>query len=309
VKNTSLNLANLVGKFAVTSQTTEDETTVNWTINAEGKLVNNAALNGTIISSIDELKSFFNATNDVYELGEGTYVLGNNIELDYPLYILDGKDITIGANTNIELSASFTDNNLIFIETGALTLGNGAGCLTLKHTSDNKSTIALNGVYGELTLENNCAITGSQYCAIEVLRGSVTMNGGEIYGNKYTGTKTQSSAVTFAEGDNIYGYFYGGRIYNNETSTSGGAIAIMTTNANSVYFSISKTEIYSNTAAGDGGGVYSKNSNLYIYSDAKIYDNVVKGANQGASIFVTEENIFYLDDISHGEHYTQNIGI
>ena len=306
---TGVTLSNdIVGRFAVTPQTTEDGTTVNWTIDTEGKLVNNAALNGTIISSIDELKSFFNVTNYVYELGEGTYVLGNNIELDYPLYISGSKNVIIGANTNIELSASFTNNNLIIIETGTLTLGNGAGCLTLKHTSNNKSTIALNGGDGVLTLENNCAITGSQYCAIEVLQGSVYMNGGEIYGNKYTGTKTQSSAVTFGEGGIIYGYFSGGKIYNNETSTSGGAIAIMTTNVNSVCFTIDNTEIYSNTAAGYGGGVYSKNSNLYIYSGAKIYDNVVKGTNQGASIFVTEENIFYLDEISHGEHYTQNIG-
>lgn len=189
-------------------------------------------------------------------------------------------------------------------------MGSGDGVLTLKHEYSTYPTIAS---YGELTLNNNCAITGSNYCAINIYNGNFYMNGGEIYGNKYSGSNIQSSAVnllfTYDSIDSSSAEFYGGKIYNNETTTSGGAIAY--TGDATPYIELTGIEIYNNKANISGGGIYSNTANLFVDSLSKIYDNYVNGTNQGASIFVTEyEGFFYLDYVdTYDIPYTEDIGL
>lgn len=185
-------------------------------------------------------------------------------------------------------------------------MGSGDGVLTLKHEYSTFPTIAS---YGELTLNNNCAITGSNYCAIYVYDGKFIMYGGEIYGNKYSGDEIQSSAVTLSSTDSYSAEFYGGKIYSNETNTSGGAIAY--TGDAMPYIKLTGIEIFNNKALKTGGGIYSNTANLFVDSVSKIYDNYVNDINQGASIFVTEDAgfFFHLDSAyTYDIPYTKNIG-
>ena len=270
------------------------------------------------IQTLSDLYSYYDSTNDCYSLTTGEYVFGNDLELDKPLYIFSGNEVTICSNTNITITSSFSDDNLIYIERqgkdnyGTLTLGNGEGILTLKHEKADFPTIASSG---KLTLNNNCAITGSNYCAINVYDGNFIMNGGEIYGNKFSGSNIQSSAVTlsFTYNSSIEescsAEFYGGKIYDNETNTSGGAIAYI--GDAQPYIELSGIEIFNNKALNTGGGIYSNTATLYVNSKSRIYDNYVNATNQGASIFVTEVggSSFFLDsDFIDVIPYTENIG-
>ena len=267
------------------------------------------------IRSVRDLSTYYDSTNDCYALTTGEYIFGNSFELDYPLYIFSGEEVTIKSNTDVIITSSFSNDNLIFIERksednyGSLTLGNGDGNLILTHANNQYPTIASSG---ELTLEDNCAITGSNYCAIQVYDGDFTMNGGEIYGNKYSGSNLQSAAVTlsFSESsiNDSTAEFYGGKIYNNETNTSGGAIAYV--GEAMPYIELTGIIIYNNKANNNGGGIYSNTANLYIYSESQIYDNYVNGSQQGASIFVEDifyGNYFYMDNEATDTPYTENI--
>ena len=267
------------------------------------------------IRSVRDLSTYYDSTNDCYALTTGEYIFGNSFELNYPLYIFSGEEVTIKSNTDVIITSSFSNDNLIFIERksednyGSLTLGNGDGNLILTHANNQYPTIASSG---ELTLEDNCAITGSNYCAIQVYDGDFTMNGGEIYGNKYSGSNLQSAAVTlsFSESsiNDSTAEFYGGKIYNNETNTSGGAIAYV--GEAMPYIELTGIIIYNNKANNNGGGIYSNTANLYIYSESQIYDNYVNGSQQGASIFVEDifyGNYFYMDNEATDTPYTENI--
>ena len=263
------------------------------------------------IRSVSDLITYYDSTNDCYALTTGEYIFGNSFELDYPLYIFSGEEVTIKSNTDVIITSSFNNDNLIYVDLqdedtyGTLTIGGGDGMLTLKHINNAYSTISS---YGKLTLENNCEITDSQYCAIQVYNGMFYMYGGKIHDNKYTGTNTQSSAITLLFTSNSINdccaEFYGGEIYNNETSTSGGGVAYI--GEAWPYMVFSDVKIYNNKATTSGGGIYSSYE-FTVITGAQIYDNYVNSTNYGASIYVEDNGNFYFGSDMPETPYNQNI--
>lgn len=278
--------------------------------------VQGSSVDDGTIKSVSDLSEYFDSDNEYYALTNGTYVFESDITLDYPIYILSDYSVTLLSNKNVTITSSFENDNLIYVDRtgdeacGKLTLGGGEGTLTLKHVNNTYPTITS---YGDLTLANNCAITESQYCAIQIKNGYFTMTGGEIFNNTYTGTDVQSSAITLDSTDNVYAYFEGGKIYNNKTTTSGGGIMISDNSTMSTIM-IEGVEIYNNSASQNGGGIYSDTPNLYINSPSKIYTNYVNDSDCGASIYVTDYGgtsfYFYLDNEAIITNpYNENIGL
>ena len=282
--------------------------------------VQGSSVDDGTIKSVSDLSDYFDSDNEYYALTTGTYIFGSDITLDYPIYILSDYSVTLLSNKNVTITSSFEDDNLIYVDRtgdevcGKLTLGEGEGTLTLKHVNQTYPTITS---YGDLTLANNCAITESQYCAIQIKNGYFTMTGGEIFNNTYTDTDVQSSAITLDFTDTSYAYFEGGKIYNNKTTTSGGGIMISDNSTMSTIM-IEGVEIYNNSASQNGGGIYSDTPNLYINSPSKIYTNYVNDSDCGASIYVTDAETdydgtsfyFYLDNVAISTNpYNENIDL
>lgn len=261
------------------------------------------------IRTLNDLANYYDSTNECYKLSTGEYIFGDNLTLDKPLYIFSENEVTIKSNTNVTITSSFTNDNLIYVEGnnntwGSLTLGGGNGTLTLKHQSDNFSTISSSG---QFILKDNCSITESKYCAINIYNGNFYMYGGKIYDNKYTGTNTQSAAITLYFDDctdTCSAELLGGEIYNNETSSSGGGISYVKEAI--PYIELNGVKIYNNKAGISGGGIYSE-CPIYITTSSQIYDNYINGIKKGASIDITE-GFFYLDYFDSPETpYTDNI--
>lgn len=282
--------------------------------------VQGSSVDDGTIKSVSDLSDYFDSDNEYYALTTGTYIFGSDITLDYPIYILSDYSVTLLSNKNVTITSSFNNDNLIYVDRtgdeacGKLTLGGGEGTLTLKHVNQTYPTIES---YGDLTLANNCAITESQYCAIQIKNGYFTMTGGEIFNNTYTDTDVQSSAITLDFTDTSYAYFEGGKIYNNKTTTSGGGIMISDNSTMSTIM-IEGVEIYNNSASQNGGGIYSDTPNLYINSPSKIYTNYVNDSDCGASIYVTDAETdydgtsfyFYLDNVAISTNpYNENIDL
>ena len=281
--------------------------------------VQGSSVDDGTIKSVSDLYDYFDSDNEYYALTNGTYIFESDITLDYPIYILSDYSVTLLSNKNVTITSSFNNDNLIYVDrTGAevcgkLTLGGGEGTLTLKHVNQTYPTITS---YGDLTLANNCAITESQYCAIQIKNGDFKMTGGEIFNNTYTGTNVQSSAITLDFTAKSYAYFEGGKIYNNKTTTSGGGIMISDNSTLSTIM-IEGVEIYNNSASQNGGGIYSDTA-IFIYSPSKIYTNYVNDSDCGASIYVTDavtdydESIyyFYIDSEAISTNpYNENIDL
>lgn len=289
------------GKLSTPEATTETQTSTITAKVGEKSIksievsVQGSSVDDGIIKSVSDLYDYFDSDNEYYALTNGTYVFESDITLDYPIYILSDYSVTLLSNKNVTITSSFNNKNLIYVDRkedeacGKLTLGGGEGTLTLKHVNQTYPTIES---YGDLTLANNCAITESQYCAIQIKNGYFTMTGGEIFNNTYTGTNVQSSAITLDSTDNVYAYFEGGKIYNNKTTTSGGGIMISDNSTMSTIM-IEGVEIYNNSASQNGGGIYSDTPNLYINSPSKIYTNYVNDSDCGASIYVTDAETDY----------------
>ena len=282
--------------------------------------VQGSSVDDGTIKSVSDLYDYFDSDNEYYALTNGTYIFESDITLDYPIYILSDYSVTLLSNKNVTITSSFENDNLIYVDRtgdeacGKLTLGGGEGTLTLKHVNQTYPTIES---YGDLTLANNCAITESQYCAIQIKNGYFTMTGGEIFNNTYTDTDVQSSAITLDFTDTSYAYFEGGKIYNNKTTTSGGGIMISDNSTMSTIM-IEGVEIYNNSASQNGGGIYSDTPNLYINSPSKIYTNYVNDSDCGASIYVTDAETdydgtsfyFYLDNVAISTNpYNENIDL
>ena len=301
----------ILGKFTLDNE--------NYVIGSDGSLEAVSSGDDGTIKSVSDLSEYFDSDNECYALTTGTYVFGSDITLDYPIYILSDYSVTLLSNKNVTITSSFKNDNLIYVDRtddntcGILTLGGGEGTLTLKHVT----TYPTIESYGDLTLDNNCAITESQYCAIQIKNGYFTMEGGEIFNNTYTGTNVQSSAITLDFTGTSYAYFEGGKIYNNKTTTSGGGIMISDNSTMSTIM-IEGVEIYNNSASQNGGGIYSDTPNLYINSPSKIYTNYVNDSDCGASIYVTDAETgydgsifyFYLDNEAISTNpYNENIDL
>ncbi|MBQ7881227.1 MAG: hypothetical protein IJ312_00755, partial [Treponema sp.] len=301
-----------IGKFTLDNKI--------YVIGSDGSLEEVSSGDDGTIKSVSDLSKYFDSDNKCYALTSGTYVFGSDITLDYPIYILYDYSVTLLSNKNVTITSSFEDDNLIYVDRtgdevcGKLTLGEGEGTLTLKHVNQTYPTITS---YGDLTLANNCAITESQYCAIQIKNGYFTMTGGEIFNNTYTGTNVQSSAITLDFTDISYASFEGGKIYNNETTTSGGGIMISDNSTLSTIM-IKGVEIYNNSTSQNGGGIYSDTPSLYINSPSKIYTNYVNDSDCGASIYVTDPETdydgtkiyFYLNNETISTNpYNENIGL
>jgi hypothetical protein len=211
-------------------------------------------------------------------LGESTYGSYTNIKGT------DGK----GKAVSITLTTDGTARHLTLNAQGALfwlidgayinlTLeGNAAGILTLRGISANNYAIIENGDENTLTMNTGVTLTGNE----NVSGGSgggvfnsgiFTMNGGEISGNKVSGSGYSAGGGVATDGTFT---MTGGKISNNtvtEDGYSGGGGGVYIVGG---AFTMTGGEISGNIAEGSrGGGVYIEAGQFMMKDSAKISGN------------------------------------
>lgn len=247
-------------------------------------------LSGTLVTDFSSLQSAVDTGT------ASVIIIGEDIELTN--YISITREVTIAANSNVTLTqpsgSGITGHIFSITSTGDLTLGGGAGTLTLTgHNNGNEELIYINK--GTLTLKDKCTITGVTNTqaahAIGIVGGTFNMSGGEI-SNNTAGTAIYADKDTQAS--NIEMNIYGGLIYGNKGGTNGGALYMGKNSSYSTTVNIyGNVQIYNNTATTSGGSIYmtgssnilNVNSHASEENNAAIYDNYKGDENQGASIY------------------------
>lgn len=268
-------------------------------------------LSGTLVSTFDDLK------NAVETGTASVIIIGNNIELTN--YISITREVTIAANYDVTITQTTGANYLIWVKSeGNLTLGGGAGMLTLQgNSSATEELIYMKG--NKLTLTENCKVTGVSNTtaknAINIINGEFNMTGGEITGNTAGSAITTDSTQT----GNITMNISGGKIYKNSGATNGGAINILKPSTTSLTTTVNiygTAEIYNNTAKSNGGSIYTTgyhtiniNNSTEYDNKASIYDNYEGTNKQGASIYHNSNSTVKImnSTLNASSAYTQNI--
>ena len=216
-----------------------------------------------------------------YVLPTGSYYLGNNVQLKYPLYFgdsenrnvnlcLNGKTITANGDFDAIILYRGSGNRVVFSltdcqNTGKITHSNGkSGC----------------GVY---VFSNSRAIFNMYKGSIDSNAGHVTtsnstttINGGGVSMNNNSG---------YSEEGGIF-KMYGGTITNN-SATNGGGVYMCNNGGN--IFNLYGGSITGNTATGQGGGVYSASGEITM-TGGSITGNTATG--KGGGVYVSEGGDF-----------------
>lgn len=182
--DSSITLAKQVGKFTLS----KDE----YTIAQNGKL----AKKETIIYLTQEVLESYRSNNDRYSLPAGEYCVTGNLILSYPIQIsasgsevklYSNEDCTISCSSNFSTSLASTIIQLP-MSSGKLSLGGGAGTLTIDGKNQDLSYLVIS--QSDLELTNNCSIKNGtvSFGAIYISAGTFTMNGGTIENNTTTNT-------------------------------------------------------------------------------------------------------------------------
>ena len=246
-------------------------------------------LSGTSVSDETELLSAISDTAEVI-------IIKNDINLTQAIEI--SREVQIAANSDVTITQPSSSINLIWVKSeGNLTLGGGAGMLTLQGNSSAEEEPIYITSGGKLTLTKNCKLTGvsntSAANAIVIDQGEFNMTGGEISEN----TAGRAISTTTSQTGDVTINISGGKIYNNTSpqTTNGGAINIVKSSTHSTTVNIYGTaEIYNNNTKGYGGSIYMTgssntlniNSHTTETNDAQIYNNLKNGTSQNASIYI-----------------------
>lgn len=291
-----------------------DEEGTSWTLNSDGTITaatsggsGGTQLSGTSVTSETQLLDALSGTAEIIIIENDITLTGSNS------LVINNRTVQIAANKNVKITQTQTnsDYNLIWVQSGGnLTLGGGAGMLTLQGNSTATGPlIYMNG--NELTLTENCKLTGvsnnTAANAILILKGEFNMTGGEITEN------TAGSAINTnknSQTGNITMNISGGKIYNNSGASNGGAINIVNASYSTTVNIYGTAEIYNNTTKGNGGSIYMTGSNNILNVNpstendkVRIYDNYQDDTNQNASIYITNGSTFYLN----GNNLTRNL--
>ena len=205
-----------------------------------------------------------------YVLPTGSYYLGNDVQLKYPLYFGDSEN----RNVNLCLNGKTITANGDF---DAIILYRGYGYQVVFSLTDCQNT-------GKITHSN-----GKSGCGVYVFsnsRATFNMYKGSIDSN--AGHVTTSNSTTTINGggvsmNNNSGYsgdggifkMYGGTITNN-SATNGGGVYMCNNGGN--IFNMYGGSITGNTANGQGGGVYSAGGKITITGGSIDHNNASQGA-------------------------------
>lgn len=215
-----------------------------------------------------------------YVLPTGSYYLGNNVQLKYPLYFGDSEN----RNVNLCLNGKTITANGDF---DAIILYRGNGHPVVFSLTDCQNT-------GKITHSN-----GKSGCGVYVFSNSpatFNMYKGSIDSN--AGHVTTSNSTTTINGggvsmNNNSGYsddggifkMYGGTITNN-SATNGGGVYMCNNGGN--IFNMYGGSITGNTATDQGGGVYSASGEITMTGGTIDHNK----ASQGGGVYVSKGGNF-----------------
>lgn len=155
-----------------------DETTVAnssvWNPSTSG-----GGIDGTYVSTAGELKSALEDTS------VNTIFINADISIDSTINIT--RDVTIAANKAVTLTDSVTDDSCFNVTTGNLTLGGGAGNLTItSNTSYSTIQTAPSNNGKTITVKNNVTFSDCQYYCISLAANYfLIIEGGSFINNNY----------------------------------------------------------------------------------------------------------------------------
>lgn len=177
----------------------------------------------------------------------------------------DGGGVYLYINAALEMSgsASITGNVTtkysgggVCAVMGKITMSGNSSISKNTASDSSGGGVFLNGANSTLTMSDNAEIANNKAKAnaagVYMLGddSQFTMDGGSIYGNKFTGTGACSGGGVYVNGTfNMND----GSIYNNTATESGGGVC------SNGMFNMNGGNIYGNTATGNGGGVYISN--------------------------------------------------
>ena len=197
--------------------------------------------------------------------GTGSYYLGNDLDLKYPLYItkgtvdlcLNGRELKLAPDDSTAYDVITVQNrNTVFNLTDCKSSG------TVTHAIGEKGS----GVYVK---------SGTSF---NLFNGSITGN-----------TTTGSGAGVYASGTF---YMYGGSITGNTAKDVGGGVYV-----SGGTFSMSGNASVSDNTAGIGGGVSMNGGSLTMSGNAKITGNTTNGSSgSGGGVYMTSGGTFTMSD-------------
>ena len=205
-----------------------------------------------------------------YVLPTGSYYLGNDVQLKYPLYFGDSEKRNVNLCLNGKTITAKGDFD-------AIILYRGSGYRVVFSLTDCQNT-------GKITHSN-----GKSGCGVYVFsnsRATFNMYKGSIDSN--AGHVTTSNSTTTINGggvsmNNNSGYsgdggifnMYGGTITNN-SATNGGGVYMCNNGGN--IFNLYGGSITGNTATDQGGGVYSASGEITMTGGSIDHNNASQGA-------------------------------
>lgn len=209
----------------------------NYILKDDGTIIQK--LSGTAVSSFEALQ------NAVESGTEPVIIIDSDITLTDCINI--ARNVQIAANYDVTLTSNIQSNNMFNLSSN-LTLGGGAGTLTIKAPVAKHAIIATNSEK-TITIKDGVKFTNcSYYCISLTGNDTLTIEGGEFSGNTMT------------------------------------PIAIA--NNSSAVINISGGKIENNKATNMGAGIIVNNGTLTI-TGGTIQNNVLNESNNGASIYIS----------------------
>lgn len=209
----------------------------NYILKDDGTIIQK--LSGILVNSAEELK------NKIESETAEVIIIDSDITLTDCINI--ARDVQIAANTDVTLTSNIQSNNMFNLSSN-LTLGGGAGTLTIKAPVAKHAIIATNSEK-TITIKDGVKFTNCSSCCISLKENdTLTIEGGEFSGNTMT------------------------------------PIAIA--NNSSAVINMSGGKIENNSATNMGAGIIVNNGTLNI-TGGTIQNNVLNGSNNGASIYIS----------------------
>ena len=218
-----------------------------------------------------------------YVLPTGSYYLGNDVQLKYPLYFGDSEN----RNVNLCLNGKTITANGDF---DAIILYRGYGYPVVFSLTDCQNT-------GKITHSNGKSGCGvyvfsNSRATFNMYKGSIDSNAGHVTTSNST-TTINGGGVSMNNNSSYSGdggifKMYGGTITNNSATNGGGVY--MCNNVGNI-FRMYGGSITDNTATGMGGGVYSAGGEITMTGGTINHNKAPQGGGMyesgGSSVFFT----------------------
>lgn len=155
---------------------------------------------GEEVSSFDELKSALADQNLT------TILIVQDINVTECLNI--EHSVTIAANSNVTLVNQVKDDYMFWLKGAELTLGGGAGCLTIQGASGNSmSTITGTSAENVINIKDNAKFSGLYQYAVSITNAKTTVNiYGGVFENNYSAPINVGAGTLIIDGGTLYTY-------------------------------------------------------------------------------------------------------